>query len=140
MVSIFWDSQGVIIIDYLEQGRTINSAYYAGELRWLRLEIARKRQGKLTCCVLLLQDNTPAAATECGFEILTHRPYSPDMAPYSPDMAPSVYYLFPKLKSHLRCTQYGSNEGVREAVNKYLGDQEKAYFDSIRKLEQRWAK
>ena len=43
--------------------------------------------GKLTCGVLLLQDNAPAhtsqvamtAATECGFEILPHPPYSPDM-------------------------------------------------------------
>ena len=31
MASIFWNSQGVIMIDYLEQGRTINGAYYAGE-------------------------------------------------------------------------------------------------------------
>ena len=60
------------------------------------------------------------AATECGFEILPHPPYSPDMAPYS-------FILFPKLKSHLRGTQYGSNEGVIEAVNEYLGDQKKAF-------------
>ena len=33
MASIFWDSQGVIMIDYLEQGRTISGAYYAGEVR-----------------------------------------------------------------------------------------------------------
>ena len=34
----------------------------------------------------------------------------------------------------------GSNEGVIEAVNEYLGDQENAfYFEEIRKLEQRWA-
>ena len=73
------------------------------------------------------------AATECGFEILSH-------PPYSLDTAPSDFYLFPKLKSHLRGTQYGSNEGVIEAVNEYLGDREKAfYFEGIRKLEQRWA-
>ena len=53
-------------------------------------------------------------ATECGFEIFPH-------SRYSPDMAPSYFYLFPKLKSHLRGTQYGSNEGVIEAVNEYLG-------------------
>ena len=35
MASMFWDSQGVVIIDYLEQGRTINGSYYAVELRWL---------------------------------------------------------------------------------------------------------
>ena len=43
MASIFLDSQGVIMIDYLEQGRMINSAYYAGKLRWLRQEITPER-------------------------------------------------------------------------------------------------
>ena len=57
-------------------------------------------------------------------------------------MAPSDLNLFQKLKSHLSCTQYGSNKGVIEAVNEYLGDQEKAFYfeERIRKLEQRWAK
>ena len=41
MASIFWDNQGVLIIDYLEQGCTIKRAYYADELRWLRQEIIR---------------------------------------------------------------------------------------------------
>ena len=67
----------------------INGAYYVGKLRGLRQEIARKRQRILTRCVLLLQDNVPVhtpqvaitAPTECGFEILPHPPYSPDMAP-----------------------------------------------------------
>ena len=114
----------------------INGAYYAGKLRLLRQEIARKRWGKLTQGVLFLHDNDPAhtsqvvmtAVTECGFGIVP-RP------PYFPDMAPSDFYMFPKLKFHLLGTQYGSNECVIEAVNEYLGDQE-----GIRKLKWRWAK
>ena len=142
MASIFLDSQGVIMIDYPVQGRTINGAYYAGKLRRLCQEITRKRRGKPTCGVLVLQDNASAdrsqvamtAATECGFEILPH-------STYFPDMAPSDFYLFPKLKFHLRGTQYGSNEDVIEAVNQYMGDLEKVfYFEGIRKLEERWAK
>ena len=39
MASIVWDSQGVIMVDYFEDGGTINSAYYAEELRRLRQEI-----------------------------------------------------------------------------------------------------
>ena len=39
VASIFWDSQQVIMIDYIEQGPTINGANYAGELRQLRQEI-----------------------------------------------------------------------------------------------------
>ena len=53
---------------------------------------------------------TPAA-TECGFEILPH-------IPYSPDMDPSDF--------HLLGTHYESNEGVIAALNEYFGDQEEA--------------
>ena len=60
--------------------------------------------------VLFLQDNAPAytsqvamtAVTECGFDILSYLPYSPDMAPFD-------FYLFPRLNSYLHGTQYGSN-------------------------------
>ena len=82
---------------------------------------------KLTRDVLLLQENAHTsqvamtAATEHGFEILPH----PQQSPY---MATSVFYLFPKLKSHLRGTQYGSTEGIIEAVNEYFWDQEKAFY------------
>ena len=117
------------MIDYPEQGRMINGAYYAAELRRLRQEIERKRRRKLTRGVLLLQDNAPAhtshvvmtAATECGFEVLPHPPYFPDMAP-SPkiEIQPSW-----------------SNEGVIAAVNGYLEYQEKDfYLEGINKLEQ----
>ena len=72
MASVFCDSQGVIMINHFEQGRTINGAYYVVEVR----RLSRKRRGKLTRGVLLLQDIAPAhtsrvamtAATECGFE------------------------------------------------------------------------
>ena len=52
------------MIDYLEQGRTINCAYYAAELRRLRQKIARKRRGKLARGVLLLQDNAPTHTSQ----------------------------------------------------------------------------
>ena len=81
-----------------------------GELRRLRQEIARKRQNNAPSTTSQV---TTTDATECGFEILPHPPYSPDMAP--PD-----FYLFPKLKFHLRGTHYGSNEGVIEAVNEHM--------------------
>ena len=80
MASIFCNNQGVIMVDYLEEGPMINGAYYAEELRRLHQEIVRKRRGKLTRGVLLLLNNAPAhksqvamaAATECGFEVLPH--------------------------------------------------------------------
>ena len=88
------------MIDYLKQGRTINGAYNAGELMRLivRQEITRKRQGKLTQGVLLLQDNAPVhtsqvvmtITTECGLEILPHPPFLLIWHLLT-------FYLFPKL-------------------------------------------
>ena len=43
IASIFWDSQGVIMVDYLEESHMINGAYYAEKLRWLHQEIIKKR-------------------------------------------------------------------------------------------------
>ena len=59
------------MIDYLERGRTINSAYYAGKLRPLRKEIAKQRRGKLTHSVLLLQDNATAHTSQGAMTAVT---------------------------------------------------------------------
>ena len=66
------------MIDYLEQGHTINGAYYAGELRHLLQEITRTRQVKLTSGVLLLQDNTPACTSQVA---MTAAIWNPSLSP-----------------------------------------------------------
>ncbi|CAK9809282.1 hypothetical protein ANTQUA_LOCUS5971 [Anthophora quadrimaculata] len=43
MATVFWDSRGVIFIDYLQKGKTITRAYYASLLDRLEAEIAEKR-------------------------------------------------------------------------------------------------
>ena len=113
-------------------------AYYAEELRRLRQEIVKKRRN-LTRGVLHLQDNAPAnisqvamaVATKCDFEVLPH-------PPYFPDVYPSDFYLFPNLKTNLRGRNFGSSEGVIDAVDEYLDGQEEVfYFEEISTLEQR---
>ncbi|XP_078671015.1 histone-lysine N-methyltransferase SETMAR-like [Branchiostoma floridae x Branchiostoma belcheri] len=142
MASVFWDSEGIIMIDYLQRGKTINAEYYASKLRQLRAAIEEKRSGKLEAGVLLLQGNAAvhtaqvsvAAANECGFELLPH-------PSYSPDLAPSDFYLFPKLTSHLRGKRFDGDDAVINAVEAYLGPQDASFFhQGIAMLEQRWTK
>ena len=47
MASIFWDAKGVLLIDYLEKGKTINSEYYCNLLDQLDKNI-REDQTLLT--------------------------------------------------------------------------------------------
>ena len=97
--TIFWDQDGILLIDYLPKGQTINAEYYSSVLVQLKDILKEKRRGKVTKGVLFLHDNTPAhralatrkKLTYLGFKCLDH-------PPYSPDLAPSDYHLFPGLK------------------------------------------
>ena len=88
LASIFWDVQGILFIDYLEKGRTINSKYYIALLMRLKEEITKKWL-QMKKKVLFHQDNTPchklialkAKLHELHFKLLPHPPYYPDLAP-----------------------------------------------------------
>ncbi len=142
MASVFWDSEGILMIDYLQSGQTISGEYYANELRQLREVIKAKRHGKLKKGVLLLQDNAPVhtacvattAAAKLGFELLPH-------PPYSPDLAPSDFFLFPKLKAEISGRRFKSNDEVIDAVEGFFESQDKQFFsDGLGLLQKRWIK
>jgi hypothetical protein len=57
MASVFLDMRGIIFIDYLEKGQTINSDYYIALLERLTDEIKKKRPHLKKKTVLFHQDN-----------------------------------------------------------------------------------
>jgi len=59
MASVFWDTHGILFIDYLEKGKTINSDYYCALLDRLKDEIALKRPHMKKKKILFHQDNAP---------------------------------------------------------------------------------
>ena len=96
---IFWDQDGILLIDYLPKGQTINVEYYLFLLVQLKDILKEKRHGKVTKGFLFLHDNalahqalaTPKKLAYLGFQCL-------DPQPYSPDLTPLDYHLFPGLK------------------------------------------
>ena len=142
MATIFWDVEGVLLIDYKPSDTSITGAYYANVLQSLRQAIKEKRRGKLARGVLLLHDNAPVhkakvaqdAIQACGFEQLPH-------PPYSPDLAPSDYYLFRHLKKHLRGTRFSDDEDLQWATEDWLrGQPEEFYFHGITSVAEKWRK
>mgnify|MGYP003416975832 FL=1 len=111
LASVFWDTHGIIFIDYLKKGKTINNDYYVALLERLKDEIAKKRPHLKKKKVLFHQDNAPchksmksmAKLQELGFELLPH-------PPYSPDLAPSDFFLFKDLKRMLAGRKFCSDE------------------------------
>ena len=87
--TVFWDSERVVLVDFLEGKKTVKGAYYVELLRKLRAKLAEKRPGKLHRGILFHHDNTPAHSSrivrdvlrEFWCELLPHPSYSPDLAP-----------------------------------------------------------
>jgi len=57
---ISWDQDGIILIDYLTKGQTINAEYYSYLLVQLKDVLKEKRHGKITKAALFLHYNAPA--------------------------------------------------------------------------------
>lgn len=140
LASVFWDAKGILFVDYLQTGKTINSDYYCILLDQLDAKIHEKRPGLQKKKIIFHQDNAPAHTaqktiakiSELKYELLQHPVYSP---------APSDFWLFSHLKKFFRGKRFSSNEEVIAAVEGYFaGLSENHYRDGIHKLEERWNK
>jgi len=139
LASIFWDQDGILLIDYIPKSQTIYAEYYSSLLVQLKDILREKRCGKVTKGVLFLHDNVPAhwalasqkKLAYLGFQFLDH-------PPYSPDLAPSDYHLFPGLKKELKSRHFSSDAEFIAAAETWLDGQICGFFLSgLQKLEQR---
>ena len=141
MCTIFWDRQGVLLVEFLPQGTTINSAVYCEMLKKLRHAIQNKRRRMLIATILLLHDNARLhfAAQTQDF-ITSLRWEEMDHPPYSPDLAPSDFHLFLHLKQFLSGKQFDDDNDLKD-VQKWLTLQVAAFYEEgIQKLVPRYNK
>ena len=103
MVTMFWDSVGVILVDFMSKGATINSDVYINTLKKLKVRIQRVRPALEMSKVLLQHDNawphtslkTHEVISSFGWRIISHTPYLPNLAPCD-------FHLFRPHKKSLR--------------------------------------
>ena len=87
LAPIFWDQDGIQLIDYLPKVQTINAEYYSSLLVQLKDILKEKRRGNFTKWVVFLHDNAlahRALATQkklayLAFQCLDNPSYSPDL-------------------------------------------------------------
>ena len=84
---------------------------------------------KLHLGILFHHDNAPAHSAritkeilkEFRWELLPH-------PPYSPDRAPSEFFLFPKLKEHLKGVRFNTTDETKHAARTWLQNQPVDFF------------
>ncbi|PNF40120.1 hypothetical protein B7P43_G09982 [Cryptotermes secundus] len=128
MVTFFWDWQEVIHVDFLTDARTVNVAYYSDLLATDMKEKIRPKRKTGGKRVAFLQDNahphmakTMETLRKLKWNLLTHPPYSPDLAPCD-------FYLFGKLKSDLQGMWFVDNDAVIQTVQEWISCQPQVFF------------
>jgi len=119
MCTLFWDRKGVLIVDFLPQGSTINPGG-----------------------VVMIHDNArPHTAAATKNLITTFGWEQFDYPPYSPDLAPSDFHMSLHLKTFLAGRQFHDDNEVKEAVTTCFESHAASFYDEwIQKLVQRYDK
>lgn len=108
MITVFFDTEGPILSEFLAPRDTVCAENYCDLLRRLKENLRRKRPHLWAGRNFLLHhDNAPshtavltlALIGSSDIEMLPH-------PPYSPDLAPSDFFLFPRLKNEVRGTGF----------------------------------
>ena len=129
----FFDSTGMIYIQWVAIGQTVNKEYYVEVLREFRKRFHWMRPALFKSGLWHFhQDNAPVHnsilvtnyLTKMGIKIVPHPPYIPDIAPCD-------FWLFPKLRG----CRYEIIEEMKEAVTKVIDTHtQKDFHGAFQKL------
>ncbi len=150
MLVLFFDTKGVVHMEFVPQGETVDGEMWVQFLHHLKESIRHKRpimwkggfDGKTDHDFILHMDNASVhggleALTfygENNFTLLSHPPYSPDLAPCD-------YWAFPALKAKLRGTKFRNITEAQAEVRRQFRLTPQADFEqAIYDLPIRWSK
>ncbi|GFT00902.1 putative mariner transposase [Trichonephila clavipes] len=117
---VFFYGQGIVHKEFVPQGQTVNQHFYREVLERLRKRVMHVRPNIKNSWVLHL-DNAPChtAISVNRFLASKNIPVAPQ-PPYLPDLSPCDFFLFPKLKNHLKGHHFGTLENIETAVTDQL--------------------
>ncbi len=148
LVTAFFDQTGMVYTHFL--CRTMNTKLYCEALTGLRAAIRKKRpflwdfqeQNPLLRRVWFHQDNArPHVAHKTITTLAESRINLLEHPPYSPDLAPCDFFLFPKLKAHLRGRRFDSVDELQIEIKACLRSIPTEQFqNAFVDLAQRWRK
>jgi len=120
MLICFFDSEGIVHTEFVPQGHTVNQFYCREILERLRKSVVRVRPS-IADNWMLYHDNAPCYTTISVVEFLPKKaiPVVPQ-PPYYPDLSTCDFFLFPKLKLHLKGRHFGTVENIEKAVTDQL--------------------
>jgi len=111
----FFDSQGIFHKEFAPPGQTVNQTFYWEVLERLRKNVARVRPG-IARTWMLHHHNAPCHTAVSIKEFLAEKAFLWFLRPFSPDLSPCDFFLFPRLKNHLKRRHFVTLDNIQKSV------------------------
>ena len=125
MLSVWWGMRGVIHWELLPTGKTITADVYYKQLK----RVAKALKGKQDKVYFLHDNARPHIANKTkkkllalNWTVLTH-------PPYSPDLAPSDYHLFRSMAHHLKERRFKDEIELKEFLDTFFKAQPTKFYE-----------
>ena len=122
LLTVFFDKEGVVHHEYAPEGQTVTEQYYLEVMHRLRDAVRCKRHDMwFTGQWQIHHDNAPAHSAQPVQQFLAeHGIVQVQQPPHSPDLAPCDFFLFPKLKIHLKGKRFEDVEDIKRNTTAQL--------------------
>ena len=122
MVTIFWNSNGFLIVEALADDMVFNSDYFRDEiLEQINCKTSDNRETLGENFILHFDNATPHISKKIMEYLDQNEIKRAPQPPYSPDIAPSDFFLFGYMKEKLKGRRFNSKEELLEAIHSILG-------------------
>lgn len=138
MLSVWWDSEGIVHWELLPDGDTITATVYCEQLDRVAEALREIRPNRKR--TILLHDNaTPHTAIRTKNKLRDLRWTVLPHPPYSPDIAPTDFKLFRSLQNGLRGKEFNTTEEIRQFVKDFFASKSSGFFvRGFTELPRRW--
>ncbi len=149
MLITFFDSQGLLLKEFVPKGETVTGEFYVQVLTRLQDRVRRKwpnlwstsRDGEHHNFWLHHDNASSHTCVETLAFFGTHNLLLLPQPPYSPDLVPNDFFLFPTLKKQLWGKKHRNVAEVQAAVDKALKNITPDMFRAaLLELPRRWTK
>ena len=141
MLCVWWDQRGIIYYELLEPTQTITGELYQTQLIRLKRALYEKRpewENRHDKLILLLDNARPHVHSSMinylkgtKWEVLSH-------PPYSPDIAPTDFHLFRSMQSALSGERFSSRGDIEKWLNNWFASKNPEFFThGVRLLPER---
>lgn len=141
LLCVWWNIHGIVHYELLKPCQTITANVYCEQLSRLKDAIQLKHPALINRKgVILQQDNarphtaklTQQKIREFGWDVLSH-------PPYSPDIAPSDYHLFRSMQHFLAGKKFENQNAIGDAMIEFFNSKDETFYkNGIQNLVSRW--